>query len=227
MLQEFDSTTGEFRGKVDNLMPNTVVADGANLLITSWFGNGVFVWDPEAKELVEEYYDFNMPMNTVRFQGDLVVAEAGTGSVVRASAGDPTQRATLMAGLVKPIGLATDDENLWVSDRDTGKVWQPVANGEALKEPILTAEGLDRPEGLALAPDGRLLVAETGTGRLVAIDLETGASSAIAEGVGFSPVFPEGTIPWGMMSGITVSPSGMVYVTGDEANVVYRIEPGQ
>ena len=69
-------------------------------MITSWFGNAVFVWNPKTQEVVEEYYDFNMPLNTVRFQGDLVVAELGTGSVVRASAADPTQRTTLAEGLV-------------------------------------------------------------------------------------------------------------------------------
>lgn len=227
MLQEFDSKTGEFRGKVDNLMPNTVVVDGDNLLITSWFGNAVFVWNPDAKELVEEYYDFNIPMNTVRFQGDLVVAEMGTGSVVRASGADPAQRTTIADGFVKPMGLAADDDNLWVSDRDTGKVWQIIADGEAMEEPLLITQGLYRPEGMALTPDGRLLVAETGTDRLLAIDLETGILSTIAKDLGFSPIYPEGMIPWGMMSGIAASPSGTIYVTADEANVVYRIEPGQ
>jgi sugar lactone lactonase YvrE len=227
MLQEFDSATGEFLGKVDNLMPNTVVVDGDNLLITSWFGNAVFVWNPDAKELVEEYYDFNMPMNTIRFQGDLVVAELGTGSVVRVSAADPAQRTTLAAGFVKPMGLATDDENLWLSDRDTGKVWQVIADGEPMEEPRLIAQGLYRPEGMAIAPDGRLLVTETGTGRLLSIDLKTGATSIMTENLGFSPIYPEGMIPWGMMSSIAVSPSGTIFVTADEANVVYRIEPGQ
>lgn len=227
MLQEFDSATGEFLGKVDNLMPNTVVVDGDNLLITSWFGNAVFVWNSDAKELVEEYYDFNMPMNTIRFQGDLIVAELGTGSVVRASGADPAQRTTIADGFVKPMGLAADDENLWVSDRDTGKVWQIIADGEAMDEPLLVTQGLYRPEGMALAPDGRLLVAETGTDRLLAIDLATSAQSTIAQDLGFSPIYPDGMIPWGMMSGIAVSPSGTIYVTADEANVVYRIDPDQ
>lgn len=227
MLHEFDSATGEFRRKVDNLGPNTVAVDGDNLLTSSLFGNSVLIWNPTTQELVAEYYDFNMPLNAVRFQGDLVVAELGTGSVVRASSADPAQRTTIADGFVKPMGLAAGDENMWVSDRDTGKVWQIIADGEAMEEPLLIAKGLYRPEGIVLAPDGRLLVAETGTDRLLAIDLATGAQSTIAKDLGFSPIYPEGMIPWGMMSGIAVSPSGMIYVTADEANVVYRIEPGQ
>jgi glucose/arabinose dehydrogenase len=125
------------------------------------------------------------------------------------------------------MGLAANDENLWVSDRDTGKVWQIITDGEAMVEPRLLAEGLYRPEGMAIAPDGRLLVTETGTGRLLAMDPKTGATSIMAENLGFSPIYPEGMIPWGMMSGVAVSPSGVIYVTGDEANVVYRIEPGK
>ena len=134
------------------------------------------------------YYDFAVPLNAVRFQGDLVVVEAGTSSVVRADGADPTQRETIASDLTLPAGLATDGENLWVSDRATGNVWQIAADGDVLPEPQLIAEGLDQPEGMALAPDGRLLVTETGTGRLLAIELATGAVSTVAAGFGFDTV---------------------------------------
>ena len=78
---------------------------------------------------------------------------------------------------------------------------------------------------MAIAPDGRLLVAETGTGRLVAIDPATGDKSTIAEGLGFNPDAPAGAPPTMVMSSVAVGPSGVIYVTGDLANVLYRIEP--
>ena len=166
LLHEYDAATGKLRRKVDNLGPNTVALDGENLVLSSWFSNAVWVWNPQTQKVLEEYYDFNMPLNAVRFQGDLVVAELGTSSVVRASAADPTQRTTLAKDLGVPAGLVASKGELWVSDRATGKVWQLAAGGKVLAEPKLTASGLDRPEGMALTPDGRLLVAETGTGRL-------------------------------------------------------------
>lgn len=226
MLHEFDSTTGELRNKYD-LGPWTVVVDGDNLLLSSWFSNYVMVWNPQTYEAVEEYYDFAMPLSAIRFQGDLVVAELGTSSVVRASAADPAQRETLVEGLGVPAGLVADEENLWVSDRATGEVLQIVAGGEVLPAPKVIASGLDRPEGMALTPQGNLLVTETGTGRLLSIDLTTGAVRTLAEGLGFDPVAPEGQTPTGLMSSVAVSPSGAIFVTGDLANVLYRIEPEQ
>ncbi|MBK8799395.1 MAG: hypothetical protein IPM07_25235 [Anaerolineales bacterium] len=201
--------------------------DGDNLLLSSWFSNYVMVWNPQTHEAVEEYYDFAMPLSAIRFQGDLVVAELGTSSVVRASAADPAQRETLVEGLGVPAGLVADEENLWVSDRATGEVLQIVAGGEVLPAPKVIASGLDRPEGMALTPQGNLLVTETGTGRLLSIDLTTGAVRTLAEGLGFDPVAPEGQTPTGLMSSVAVSPSGAIFVTGDLANVLYRIEPEQ
>jgi sugar lactone lactonase YvrE len=227
MLREFDGATGELRRKVDKVGPATVAADGQNLVLSNWFSNSVVVWNPQTQEVAEAYFDFNIPLNAVRFQGDLVVAELGSSSVVRASAADPTQRTTLARDLGVPAGLAAGSDDLWVSDRATGQVWQLVAGGEAQKEPKLTAKGLDRPEGMALTPDGRLLVAETGAGRLMAIDLATGELSTIAEGLGFAAEVPEGGIPTWIMSSVAVGPSGVIYVTGDLANVLYRIEPGR
>lgn len=227
LLHEFDGRTGELRRKVENLRPGTVAVDGDNLVLAGWTANSVVVWNPRTQEVIEGHYDFKMPFNAIRFQGDLVVAELGTKSLVRANAADPRHCITLIKDLGMPAGLAADGERLWVSDRATGMVWQLRGVGEALEKPKLTASGLDRPEGLALSQDGNLLVAEAGTGRLVAVDLATGSLNTIAQGLGFCADYPEGMIPWGGMSSVAVAPSGVIYVTADAANVVYQIEPAQ
>ncbi len=227
MLRQFDGTTGAVLADPLGIPGGSVAVDGEDLVLTNYFVNVVAVWNPQTGEMLETYFDFAVPLNAVRFQGDLIVVEAGTSSVVRAEGADPTQRETIAAGLALPAGLATDGDNLWVSDWATGTVWQIAAGGDVLPEPKLIAEGLAQPEGMAATPDGRLLVTETGTGRLLAIDLATGAVSTVAVGLGFDTVAPEGQPPTGIMSSVAVGPSGAIYVTGDEANVVYRIEPGQ
>ena len=120
-----------------------------------------------------------------------------TWSVTHVKGDDFADRHLLGDGfLTQPLGLAASDDDLWVTDYATGSVVQLVADGEELAEPVVVAAGLDRPEGLALAPDGRLLVVETGTGRLLAVTPATGAAEVIAEGLGFELANPSdaGTI---------------------------------
>ncbi len=230
-LREFDGLTGEARhverhwigvpGSIT--VPFTVSADDDKLVVSSFLmGNEVQVWDSETHTLLEEYLDFVAPLNAIRFQGDLVVAELGTNSIVRANSTDPAKRVTLAAGLGVPVGLAATDDDLWVSDAATGSVLQIVDNGEPLAEPALVVKDLASPEGLAVAPDGNLLVVEAGAGRLSSIDLETGKVSIVAEGLEIG--FPSAHPTW-VFNGVAVGPSGAIYVTGDIANVVYRIEP--
>ncbi len=124
-----------------------------------------------------------------------------------------------------PVGLAATDDDLWVSDWATGMVQQIIADGEPLSEPIPVATNLSAPEGLAVAPDGSLLVVETGAGRLSSIDLETGEVKTVAEGLLLGAEGAEGYPPTWIFNGVAVGPSGVIYITGDIANVLYRIEP--
>jgi len=105
-------------------------------------------------------------------------------------------------------------------------VLQLVKGGESLAEPIAVATGLQFPEGLAVDPDGNLLVAETGTGRLLRIEMAAGQVSTIAQGLGVGGKGPPKNAPpsW-LFTGVAVGPSGAVYVTGDVANVLYKIVP--
>lgn len=228
-LREFDGSTGEQRSVERNYIaipggitsPQTVFADGGDLVLSSWFGSAVQVWNPDTRE-VAEHLDFTFPLNAIRFKGDLVVA--GLTSVVRVSAADPEVRETLAEGLDTPAGLAATDDDLWVSEWGAGRVLQIVADGEALSEPTPVVTGLSSPEGLALTLGGSLLVVEAGAGRLSRIDLATGEASTIAEGLQLgaegTPGFPG---IWGF-NGVAVGPSGAIYVTGDMASVLYRIE---
>jgi sugar lactone lactonase YvrE len=228
-LREFDGWTGEQRSIVRGVIaipggitsPMTVSSDGNDLVLSSWFGSAVQVWNPDTREVVQ-HLDFTFPLNAIRFEGDLVVA--GLTSVVRVSAADPEVRETLAEGLDTPAGLAATDDDLWVSEWGAGRVLQIVADGERLSEPVPVATGLSFPEGLALTPGGSLLVVEAGAGRLSRIDLATGEVGTIAEGLQLGaegvPGFPG---IWGF-NGVAVGPSGTIYVTGDVGNVLYRIE---
>lgn len=43
-------------------------------MLTSWFANVVEIWNPATGESIAAYHDFAVPLNAIRFQGDLIVA---------------------------------------------------------------------------------------------------------------------------------------------------------
>lgn len=230
-LRAFDGQTGEqvdqttpFAGQTELTSPNTVAVDGANLILSSWFGNAVQVWDPAAKQVIESYSDFAVPINAIRFQGDLVVAELGFGPgqarVVRQT---PAGRVTLAGGLAEPSGLAASGGDLWFADRATGAVWQVADDGVELPAPALVAAGLDEPEGLAVDLDGTLLVVESGAGRLSRVDPATGAITVVATGLATGLPAITGVPASYIFSGVTVGSAGDIHVTGDVDNVIYRL----
>jgi sugar lactone lactonase YvrE len=236
-LRQFDGQTGSTQNVDHSLLivsdpqaqmtelqaPMTAAADGEQLVLSSWFVNAVQVWDVTTHKVVESYPDFAVPLNAIRFQGDLIVAELGTNRVVRASGDNPAERITLAADLAIPVGLAASDNDLWVSEWAKGTVLQLIAGGELLAEPKVVATGLAAPEGMAIASDGGLLVVESGAGRLSRIDLSSGEVTTIAEGLELGAPGPATMPPIWSFNGVAVGPSGTIYVTGDKADVVYRL----
>lgn len=126
-----------------------------------------------------------------------------------------------MTSLPVPTGLATDGEDLWVADWALGIVLQIADDGEYLEEPIPVATGLAGPEGLAVSPDGGLLVVESFLHRVSHVDLGTGAVTPLVEGLALGAPGPPTMPPIWTFDGIAVGPSGAVYVS---AHGLYRID---
>lgn len=202
--------------------PASASADGPNIIVTSFIQSAVQVWDP-VTETVLEHHAFPAPLNAIRFQGDLVVADLGTGSVIRRDAVTGQQTTLAAEGFGIPLGLAATEDDLWVGDWITGMIWQVIADGEVLDVPTLVTSGLARPEGLAIDVDGSLLVVEAGKGQLTRVDPTTGATSVVAGDLALGAPAPGGLPPTWMLNGVAVGGSGDIYVTGDLGSVVYRL----
>jgi sugar lactone lactonase YvrE len=168
---------------------------------------------------------FSVPTNAIMFQDDIIVAEIGMEEgAARLVKVNGTDRVTLSSGFAVPVGLAATESDLWVSDWYLGMIMQVVKDGETLSEPIPVATNLSFPEGLAVDVDGNLLVVETGTGTLSMIDLDTGEVNTLVENLEVGAETIPGMTPNYIFSGVAVSPSGTIYVTGDKTNVLYRIQ---
>jgi sugar lactone lactonase YvrE len=223
-LAEYNGRTGQFRSIDQNshlggsiTTPWSVAADGDNVIVTSWMDNLVQIWDPVANVQVAGWFDFAAPVNAIRFGDDLVVAELGTGSVVRQAPGGA--RSTIASGLFVPSGLAAMGNDLWVTDWASGIVWQIVADGTPTMIPV--AMGLAHPEGLAVDHDGSLLVVESGAGKLTRI-LPSGATVVLASGLPLGAAAAADVPPAWAFNGVAVGPSGAIYVTSDMTSVVWR-----
>jgi sugar lactone lactonase YvrE len=224
-VRRFDGLTGKMEA-VDNDFffdaPVSAAPDGDNVILTSWFGNSVTVWNPETQEKLETHFGFAVPVNAIRFQGDFIVAELASGKLIRQD--ENGIRSDLATGLGIPTGLAATDDDLWVAEWLTGNVWKIVADGLTLDTPQLTATGLTLPEGLAVDHDGSLLVVESGIGRLSRIDPATGVVNTVADNLALGIAAPPGWPPTWIFNDVAVGEMGAIYVTGDVGSVIYRID---
>ncbi|RVU48227.1 hypothetical protein EA187_01975 [Lujinxingia sediminis] len=229
-MKGFSTLTGRLTASIHSVIgvsalasPITASADGDRVLTSSWFANVVQTWDPAQEAVVESHADFSTPLNAIRYQGDLIVAELTANRVVRREAG--TTDKEVLAAIPVPTGLATDGEDLWAADWVTGSVYLIAEDGQALAAPEVVAQGLSFPEGMAVDEDGDLLVVETGLNQVTRIDVETGEKSVLASGLNIGMAGPSGMPPTYIFNGIAVDDCGVIYVSVDTDNSVVKIAP--
>ena len=110
-----------------------------------------------------------------------------------------------------PFGIAVSREGIYVSDGGTGRIWQFASDGGSK----VVAENLDTPSGIAIAPDGSLIVAETGAHTIKRVDVKNGQVSTIA-GVENKPGYADGDHAEALFDGpigVAVSGDGTIFVT--------------
>ena len=79
------------------------------------------------------------------------------------------------------------------------------------------------PEGIALAPDGKLIVAEVGAKRLIAIDPMAGTVTEIAANLPIGLAGAPGGLPTNIPTGVGVGASGTIYFSSDVENAIYKV----
>ena len=135
--------------------------------------------DRKTGKTVEMLHDFKAPHDAVRLgDGSILVNELGSKSLVRASGEHGKDRTVVIGDLEGPGRPRRGDRAApsIVTEAFAGQVSKVEANGEK----TVVAKDLKMPEGIALAPDGKLIVAEVGAKRIVEIDPANGAVTEIA-----------------------------------------------
>ena len=77
------------------------------------------------------------------------------------------------------------------------------------------------PEGIALTPDGKLIVAEVGAKRIVEIDPQTGKLTEIAGNLPIGLPAAPGGLPTNIPTGVAAT--GTIYFSSDIENAIYKV----
>ena len=226
-LWEIDGNTGAVtnvaRMQASDLeYPFVASVKDDTLLLSSWFTGTVQEFDLKTNEATRTLHDFMVPYDVLPLDdGSFLVAELGTGSLLKVSGAEGENREAVAGELGGPVGLAFAGENtVYVTEAMGGNVVRvDLSTGE--KEVV--ASGLKMPEGIAVQADGKILVVEAELQRLVEINPDSGAITPLVEDLAIGLVPVAGTPRTGAMSDVEVSDSGAIYVTGEMENVVYKI----
>jgi sugar lactone lactonase YvrE len=223
-----DGTTGEVsepaRMHADGVTleyPMSATAKGDDVILSSWFTGTVQVIDRKTGKTREMLHGFKAPHDAIKLaDGSILVNELGSKSLVRASGEHGKDRTELSSGLEGPVGLVAGSKgDVYVTEAFAGQVSLIESNGEK----TIIANDLKMPEGIALGPDGMLVVAEVGAKRIVRIDPGKGTVTEIAANLPIGLAAAPGGLPTNIPTGVGVGASGAIYFTSDVENAIYKI----
>ncbi|MGH6752277.1 MAG: hypothetical protein ACREDP_08930, partial [Bradyrhizobium sp.] len=223
-----DGTTGEVsepaRMHADGVTleyPMSATAKGDDVILSSWFTGTVQVIDRKTGKTREMLHGFKAPHDAIKLaDGSILVNELGTKSLVRASGEHGKDRAVVTAGLEGPVGLVAGSKgDVYVTEAFAGQVSLIESNGEK----TVIAKDLKMPEGIALGPDGMLIVAEVGAKRIVRIDPVKGTVTEIAANLPIGLAGAPGGLPTNIPTGVGIGASGVIYFSSDVENAIYKV----
>jgi sugar lactone lactonase YvrE len=201
--------------------PMSATAKGDDVILSSWFTGTVQVIDRKTGKTREMLHGFKAPHDAIKLaDGTILVNELGSKALVRASGEHGKDRTELSSGLEGPVGLVAGSKgDVYVTEAFAGQVSLIESNGEK----TIIAKDLKMPEGIALGPDGMLVVAEVGAKRIVRIDPVTGTVTEIAANLPIGLAAAPGGLPTNIPTGVGVGGSGVIYFTSDVENAIYKV----
>jgi streptogramin lyase len=201
--------------------PMSATAKRDEVILSSWFTGTVQVIDRKTGKTREMMHGFKAPHDAVRLgDGSFLITELGTGSLLRVSGEHGADRMPILGGLAGPVGLvAASKDEVYLTEAFSGQVSKVESTGER----TIIAHDLKMPEGIALAPNGRLIVAEVGAKRIVEIDPATGDVTEIAGNLPIGLAGVPGGLPSNIPTGVGVGATGTIYFSSDIENAIYKV----
>ena len=202
--------------------PLNAWADEHVVILSSWATGTVQVLDRASGEMTHAFHDFQAPHDSVQLaDGSLLVAEFGSGSLLRVSGEQGEQREAVVVALAGPSGMAfnSDRSRLFVTTAG-GSVWA-VNPADWSKRRV--RDGLAMPEGISVGATGKLLVMEVGKQRLLEIDPVDGATRTLAKDLPVGLPALDGLPPTGVFNDVVEAANGDLFFTADRDAGLYRL----
>ena len=185
----------------------------------------------DSGKLIASLPGFGAPYDVRPVADGFIVADFLADRLIHVANDTDRTRSQAAWGLEGPVGLADAGGGVfYVTEYGKRDKKGQYLNGDVSRVELATntrtivARKLKRPEGIALAAGGRLVVAEVGAKRVVAIDPSGKAkievlADHLSIGLDVGPQVPAPFLP----TGVAITKDGAIYVTGDVDNTLYRI----
>jgi sugar lactone lactonase YvrE len=202
--------------------PSGVGVGPKHVVLASLSSDSVQLIDRKSGKSVALLHEFKTPTDAAETSdGRILVLEVRTGSLIALDDAKGEKRTTIASGFEQPVAMALDAKGgVYVTSSD-GKVTRVDLASGAKK---VVAAGLAGPEGIDVAPDGQLIIAEVGAKRVVSFDPGSGALSIVAEGLPIGLPAPAGQSAAFLTTGVAVDAAGTIYVSGDLTNAILKIK---
>jgi sugar lactone lactonase YvrE len=202
--------------------PNNVSVSDNSVILSGMSTGAVQIVDRKSLKTIRMLHGFQGPTATIELPDEsLLIAEYGTDSLVRVDGAKGEIRSPVVTELQGPAGLALGDEGQTVYITTTAGIIWAVDTKTWSKRKL--AEGLKLPEGVALTPEGHVMIVESGVQRLVEIDPKKGNLKIVAKDLPLGlPPLP-GLSTTVHFSGVAIDKDGHIYVTTDREGALYKI----
>ena len=222
----FDLSTGKVSndmrmGASDVDYPTSVGVSAQHLAVASFSSNTVQQIDRGTMKTVAMGTGFKMPVDAIPMSdGSILVAELGSGSILRASGPELKQREVVVLGLKGPMQMMLGTDGALYFTEAAGTL---TRLNLADKSRTTLASDLAVPKAVAQTPWGSLVVLEVAARRLTEIDPATGERRTVAANLPINMYFTPPTPPV-LAPGMAVDAQGNVYF-GTDQNAVYKVRP--
>ena len=203
-------------------MATLVAASPARIAVAGSASGSVVLRSQDFSREIARWSELAAP-SALAFDGTdgVIVAESGSGRLLRLDARYPSRRTVLAEGLAGPGGLAYRNGVWFVSETTAGRICALDTRGNLR----VVIGGLLRPEGIAFLPDGRLATAESGRGRVLLVDPASGASEVIATGLPISSPVANNALQGRFPTGLATAPDGSIYLASAREGSIIRLSP--